>query len=93
MCSGCSGDYEGDCDGGELAPEGCHDKFDDRPLERSESMRTADFQREMRSHEGNDVGNQGMASEAQMESEYDVLVSADRIIEIHRIVGYFAGLS
>jgi hypothetical protein len=93
MCSGCSGDYEGDGDGCELASGSCHDKFDDRPLERSESMRTVDFQREMRSHEGNEVGNEGMASEAQMESEYDVFVSADRIIEIHRIAGYFAGLS
>jgi len=93
MCSGCSGDYEGDCDGCELASGICHDKFDDRPLERSESMRTADFRRETRSPGRNDVGNQGMESEAQTESEYDVLVSADRIIEIHRIVGYFAGLS
>lgn len=92
MCSGCSGDYEGDCDGCELASESRHNKIDERQLERSESMRTADCRTEMRSHGRNDVGNQGMASEAQMESEYDVLVSADRIIEIHRIVGYFAGL-
>jgi hypothetical protein len=40
-----------------------------------------------------DTRNQRPACEYQAESEYEVLVSADQIIEIHRIGGNFAGLS
>jgi len=84
MCSGCSGNYEGDSeDSGPPSARG-GDKIGGDRFGRDKSIRTAASQTRTRGY-GHDTRNQGLACEYQARSEYEVLVSADEIIEIHRI--------
>jgi CRISPR/Cas system type I-B associated protein Csh2 (Cas7 group RAMP superfamily) len=93
MCSGCSGDYEGDSDGWEPPSGSCFgdsihgDSFE----ENSALLQAPDFGK--RTHgDARDVARKRRARARRAESEYEVLVSAEEIIEIRRIAGDFADL-
>jgi hypothetical protein len=92
MCSGCSGDYEGDGDGWDLSSTSSEEEIDGDRIERAESTRLAASRIQMRGPESGESRNQAPTCEDPVESEYEVLVSADEIIEIRRIACYFAGL-
>jgi hypothetical protein len=92
MCSGCSGDYEGDGDGWDLSSTSSQEEVDRDRIERAESTRLAASRIQMRGPESSESRNLGPACEYRVESVYEVLVGTDQIIEIHRIVGCFADL-
>ena len=96
MCSGCSGDYEGDGnhdhDHWGAAPASSDDTGDGEPFEWDKSIWPAALQTPTYGHECNEARNQRLAGQCQAESEYEVFVSADEIIEIRRIAGDCAGL-
>ena len=93
MCSGCAGDYEGDGDHDQWGPvseqASPSDTVDGDSPERDKSTWPAAFRTRTHGHER----NERKAGETQAESECEVLVSANEIIEIRRIKGDFAGLS
>ena len=96
MCSGCSGDYEGEGDdewGPGWARASSGDRVDDDPSEPDKSTWPEAFRTRTHGHERNETRSQGPAGESQAESGYEVFVSANEIIEIRRIAGDFAGLS
>jgi hypothetical protein len=93
MCSGCSGDYEVDSDNWGSASASSGDQIDGDPFERNKSIWPVTSRTRTPGHGCNDTRTQGPACECQPESEYEVLVSADEIVEIRRIARYFAGLS
>jgi hypothetical protein len=94
MCSGCSGDYEGDGDqapwGSESTLASSGDTVDGGACERDKSNWFAAHGTHVQGR--NETRKQTPADEYQAESEYEVFVSADEIIEIRRITGDFAGL-
>jgi hypothetical protein len=93
MCSGCSGDYEGYGDGWAASLATSRDEIDDGLSGRTKAIRRA-VSREQKSRDGrNDTRKRGSACERRAESAYEVLVSAEEIIEIHRIVGHYGGAS
>ena len=96
MCSGCSGDYEGngeyDYDHWGPAPASSGDTGKGEPFEWDKSIWPGALQTRTHGHERNETRNQRQAGQCQAESEYEVFVSADEIIEIRRIAGDFAGL-
>jgi hypothetical protein len=91
MCSACSGDYQGDGDGWGTPPANSGDKVGGDPLEQEKSVRPGASRMRTRGHERTQTGNQGPPCECEAGCEYEVLVSADEIIVIHRITGDFAG--
>ena len=96
MCSGCSGDYEGDGDdqwGPGWAQASSGDTADGDSFEWDKSTLPEAFRTRTHGHECNETRNQGLAGESQGESEYEVFVSANEIVEIRRIAGDFAGLA
>ena len=93
MCSGCSGDYEGDRDGWAASLANSRDEIDDGLSGRTKAIRRA-ASRAQKSRAGrNDTRKRGSPYERRAESAYEVLVSAEEIIEIHRIVGHYGGAS
>jgi hypothetical protein len=93
MCSGCSGNYEDDSDDWGLLSASFDNKIDVDSLGRDTTVRRAASRTQMRGRGRSDAKSQGPACECQAESEYEVFVSADEIIEIHRIAMRFAGSS
>ncbi len=92
MCSGCSGDYEGDSDGWVPPSASCFgDRVDGDSCGENNSLRSVAFGARTCGN-GRNVAANEPAREWRAESEYEVLVSADAIIEIRRIAGDFADL-
>ena len=93
MCSACSGNYEGDRDGWE-SPSACEDgAIECDSFECAETLRRESSQRQSRGPRRGDTRNQDLARHyPQGIAEYEVLVSADEIIEIHKFIGDSAGL-
>ena len=95
MCSGCSGHYEGDSDDWGPASALSGDNLDGQLLERGKSVRHGGSRTETRRHGGDATRDEGAACQhcTDPDYEYQVLVSADEIIEIHRIVGNSGGFA
>jgi hypothetical protein len=95
MCSGCSGDYEGDSELGQSGPGSTPTSSGDTIDGEAFAPSKLNWPADSRTHTGgpgrNELRNQRLAGQCLAESEYEVLVSADEIIEIYRIAGDFAG--
>jgi hypothetical protein len=90
MCSACSGDYEGRGDGWELPPANSSDELHGG-LRRTKSIRPAVCRTQNSGHEHDHSRKREPAGEVRDQSAYEVLVSAEEIIEIHRIAADFEG--
>ena len=92
MCSGCAGDYEGENDGWAAPPANSRDEIHGGLLGRR-SIRPAASRARTCGCGRNDIRKQRSPGECQVESTYEVFVSAEEIIEIHRIIGHSGGAS
>jgi hypothetical protein len=92
MCSGCSGHYEGDVDSWERPSARNLGRIGGRTFKRNESGLPEAFATEMRRDGLGDTQNRAATREHATESVYEVVVTADEIIERHKICGDITGL-